>query len=369
MMMEKKNKKIDIKKILIFVAPLILVLSIVLYLKASEKDSENSQENTMLIPDSEENVIYGDKVEAYKHEKEVNQQKDREKQESILRNSDFFREVAGDVDEPIIQSEEDVVDFYEQTVVNKVNRTSNNQGNYQSKQTYRTEQPKSIDPIFDEEVEELTLPTQASALSEKKNNNSLQNRLNSYGKKNTDPPKQEYQTMDEAEADPKNYNRRRRRNANSATTQNFIKACIHDDQVATDGSSVTMRTLEECKVSGVVIPRNTIFSGTARISEERTEIQVKNLKYGGQMLAVEFTIYDNDAIRGLNLPDNIKKELAKKTKDAAIDQVKVNTGQDIISSSVQSLSNVVKTVAKKDNAQVKVPLKANYQIFIVQKEK
>jgi hypothetical protein len=362
--MASNDKKLDIKKILIFVVPLVVALLIVVFIKKSGEGENNSTDNqyAALIPDSDQDETVTDKVVAYKKEEDEERKRNRLKQESILRNSDFFKEVSGDKEEPI--HNENVEDFYERTIVDKINKK-------EKQQVYKVEQPKRVDPSF-YEVEPPAEPAIVKLNEVNKLDNttgkkpSLQDRLNSHGKnKNT------LNVTEELENDPTNYNRKRRRdNSIEETTNTFIKACVHEDQVATDGSSVAMRTLEECIISGVVIPRNTIFHGTANISEERMNIKVTNIKYGSQILKVSLVIYDNDAIKGLNLPDNIKKELAKRAKDSAADQIDVGTGgTGIVGNTVKSLSNVAKSVIKKDNAQTKVPLKANYQLFIIQNSK
>lgn len=363
--MVTNDKKLDIKKILIFVVPLIVTLLIVAFIKKAGSDDTITANNqyAALIPDSEQDETVADKVAAYKKEEDEEKHRNRERQQSILKNSDFFKEVSGDKEEPA--RNENIEDFYERTIVDKANKTD-------KQQSYRIEQPKKIDPTF-YEVETKTErkvqkgPEQVKEISEPDNTSekkgSLQQRLNSSGKNS-----KSLNITEEQERDLSNYNRRRNRdNKTEEPANSFIKACIHEDQVATDGSSVAMRTLEDCKISGMDIPRNTIFHGIASISEDRMNIKISNIKYGGQMLNVTFVIYDNDAIKGLNLPDNIKKELAKRVKDSAVDQADVGTGgTGIVGSTVKSLTNVTKSVIKKDNSQTKVPLKANYQLFIIQ---
>lgn len=69
-----------------------------------------------------------------------------------------------------------------------------------------------------------------------------------------------------------------------ASEKNTIAACVQGDQTLTDGQTVKLRLLEPMRVSGRVIPRNTLFVGAARLQGERLGIGITSLEHGGNII-------------------------------------------------------------------------------------
>ena len=67
-----------------------------------------------------------------------------------------------------------------------------------------------------------------------------------------------------------------------ASEKNTIAACVQGDQTITDGQTVKLRLLEPMRVSGRVIPRNTLLVGAARLQGERTG-GVRQRRAGGHL--------------------------------------------------------------------------------------
>ena len=59
-----------------------------------------------------------------------------------------------------------------------------------------------------------------------------------------------------------------------ASEKNTIAACVQGDQTLTDGQTVKLRLLEPMRVSGRIIPRNTLLVGAARLQGERLGIGI-----------------------------------------------------------------------------------------------
>jgi len=167
----------------------------------------------------------------------------------------------------------------------------------------------------------------------------------------------------------------RSRTATTKTTaqKNLVSACIHGDQVVTAGGTVRMRLLEDLHLDGVTIPASTIFYGTAQISGERMMVSVKTLRYGDHIADVKVSVYDNDAIEGLNLPDNVKSQIAKMASanstsgantDVASVVKKSNPVTSIVTSTVGTVVDAAKSIGANRIQEVKVNLKSNYKIYI-----
>ena len=53
-----------------------------------------------------------------------------------------------------------------------------------------------------------------------------------------------------------------------AAGRNTIAACIHQDQTLIDGQSVKLRLLEPMQAGNIIVPKNTVLSGAAKVQGE-----------------------------------------------------------------------------------------------------
>ena len=86
----------------------------------------------------------------------------------------------------------------------------------------------------------------------------------------------------------------------------------------TDGKEVPLRLTESMGAGGVLIPANTVLTGTARIDGERMMITVSAVQYRGSVIPVELLVYDMDGgegIRGTELEHDGKKYLIMRQSD------------------------------------------------------
>lgn len=156
--------------------------------------------------------------------------------------------------------------------------------------------------------------------------------------------------------------------------KNLVKAAIYGDQTIVSGTPVKMRLLEPLLISGIEIPANTIFFGSALVGASRMKITVENFRYGTYMSPVSFVIFDNDAIEGLNLPNNMKAESARKMEQGILQGVQlpissIGTVTSEVTSAITATTQVAKQLLNQSLSQVKVHLKANYQIYLKEETK
>lgn len=93
-----------------------------------------------------------------------------------------------------------------------------------------------------------------------------------------------------------------------AIPKNTIKACVNEEQTVTDGQSVRLRLLEPLQAGDIVIPRNSLVSGAARIQGERVDIEITTLEYAGNIIPVELAVHDADGSRGIYVPSSMERE-------------------------------------------------------------
>ena len=124
------------------------------------------------------------------------------------------------------------------------------------------------------------------------------------------------QPMSDAEfmraySQPRNYGFNTAVGSGYAMGKNTIRACIHGDQTIMDGQTVKLRLLEPLQAGNLVIPQNTLVSGTGKVQGERLDIVVSSIEYRGNWLPVELAVYDSDGQKGLSVPSSLEQEAAK----------------------------------------------------------
>lgn len=156
--------------------------------------------------------------------------------------------------------------------------------------------------------------------------------------------------------------------------RNAIRACIAGDQTLAAGSRTRIRLLETIQAAETVIPAGTELFGTAGIEGQRLRIVISNIETGGSVIPVELTAYDVDGQAGLYIPDSPERNAAKEvaanigtgfgtsvsiTRSAG-QQVAMDVARGLITGGSQYLSEKLR--------EVKVTVKANYQILLIPKE-
>jgi conjugative transposon TraM protein len=156
--------------------------------------------------------------------------------------------------------------------------------------------------------------------------------------------------------------------------RNTIKACIHEEQTVMNGQNVRLRLLEPLQAGNIIIPKNTLFTGTARIQGERLDILISNLEYNGNIIPVELMVYDSDGQKGLYVPSSLERD--------ALNEAMANVGAGIGTSfsinqdaKAAIVSDVTRSVLQggsqylsKKLRTAKINLKANYQVMLYAKE-
>ncbi|MCS2298384.1 conjugative transposon protein TraM [Bacteroides ovatus] len=187
------------------------------------------------------------------------------------------------------------------------------------------------------------------------------------------------QPMSDAEfmraySQPRNYGFNTAVGNGYAMGKNTIRACIHQDQTVMDGQTVKLRLLEPLQAGNLVIPQNTLVSGTGKVQGERLEIVVSSIEYRGNLLPVELAVYDSDGQKGLSVPSSLEQEAAKEAlaniggglgtsisfAQSAGQQIAMDLTRGVMQGGSQYLAKKFRTV--------KVHLKAGYELMLYAKQ-
>lgn len=100
-----------------------------------------------------------------------------------------------------------------------------------------------------------------------------------------------------AYSQPRNYGFNTAVGTGYAMGRNTVAACIHQDQTLVDGQAVKLRLLEPMQAGNIVVPKNTLVAGTAKVQGERLDILVSSIEYAGNIIPVELAVFDTDGQR------------------------------------------------------------------------
>lgn len=386
----KTNNFLKDKNKLLMIIPIVLG-GLFLYVffvhdTSSKEVAENEKErqSVLLEPDSEAKDKALNKIEAYKQDEREEKEKQRIMDESQVRGSDFYFDLQN-------RNEK-----YDQATLEKIRKMrrdpySDVMGEYGSSDSHLSEQlEKQLASIEDEEeLKEIIREARKNAeiRKELEQNNvyrqKIYKRIIGYDqekKKAENPTKPKPgSAMDSLVSNQpiyiaENGKRTRRQQASMPSSNTLFKACIHGDQTVVTGSTVRMRMLEDAVVCGMKIPANTLFYGVATLGANRLEVVVNNLKVGNTISPVSFVIFDNDAMEGLNLPNNMKAQAAKRMQQGLVQNIdmplaSIGTMTSEITSAVNATTQIAKQILNMKLWQVKVHLKSNYQMYIQEETK
>lgn len=386
----KTNNFLKDKNKLLMIIPIVLG-GLFLYVffvhdTSSKEVAENEKErqSVLLEPDSEAKDKALNKIEAYKQDEREEKEKQRIMDESQVRGSDFYFDLQN-------RNEK-----YDQATLEKIRKMrrdpySDVMGEYGSSDSHLSEQlEKQLASIEDEEeLKEIIREARKNAeiRKELEQNNvyrqKIYKRIIGYDqekKKAENPTKPKPgSAMDSLVSNQpiyiaENGKRTRRQQASMPSSNTLFKACIHGDQTVVTGSTVRMRMLEDAVVCGMKIPANTLFYGVATLGANRLEVVVNNLKVGNTISPISFVIFDNDAMEGLNLPNNMKAQAAKRMQQGLVQNIdmplaSIGTMTSEITSAVNATTQIAKQILNMKLSQVKVHLKSNYQMYIQEETK
>lgn len=159
-----------------------------------------------------------------------------------------------------------------------------------------------------------------------------------------------------------------------AENRNAIRAVVDAEQVITSGAVVRLRLLEPMQVARYVLPANTVVFGVAGIEGQRLSLSVRSIESGGNIIPVQLTAHDLDGQPGLHIPTTLEREAAKEATatvgSSGVSSISVthNAGQQAAMDLVRGAMSAGSQYLNAKMREVKVTLKAGYQLLLISKE-
>lgn len=177
-----------------------------------------------------------------------------------------------------------------------------------------------------------------------------------------------------AYSQPRNYGFNTAVGTGSLMGKNTILACIHEDQSVMDGQNVRLRLLEPLQAGNIIVPKNNLLSGTARVQGERMDITISSMEYNGNIIPVELAVYDSDGQKGLSVPSSLEMQALNEGManiGAGLGSsftVNQNAGAAIVSDLTRGVLQGGSQYLSKKFRTVKVTLKADYKVMLFTKQ-
>ena len=389
-MKEFKLKEIlkDKNKVLIIMVVVLFILFLVVILKTKNGSSEvavpEEPNKALLEPVSKDEKVLADKLEAYKKD-QLAAKKEKMLEAAGVKGSDFYFDMQGSDNKYSERMKQQIermqTDPYEQVMDGNGYSSGNDNGDFTNKmrsQLNSIEEQQEFDELLRQAKKNVRLKKGMS--EEYKVLQSAYDKYLGVPQNDTVSPKvQDDDMLEDIIPEPRfiineEGRRQRRPQYEIPGKKNLVKAAIYGDQTIVSGTPVKMRLLEPLLISGIEIPANTIFFGSALVGASPMKITVENFRYGTYMSPVSFVIFDNDAIEGLNLPNNMKAESARKMEQGILQGVQlpissIGTVTSEVTSAITATTQVAKQLLNQSLSQVKVHLKANYQIYLKEETK
>ena len=177
-----------------------------------------------------------------------------------------------------------------------------------------------------------------------------------------------------AYSQPRNYGFNTAVGTGYAMGRNTVAACIHQDQTLTDGQAVKLRLLEPMQAGNIVVPKNTLVAGTAKVQGERLDILVSSIEYAGNIIPVELAVFDTDGQKGLSVPSSMEQEAFNEAManigsglGTSIPFAR-SAGQQVAMDVTRGLLQGTSGYLAKKFRTVKVKLKAGYKVMLYAKQ-
>ncbi|GGC42660.1 hypothetical protein GCM10011386_38630 [Parapedobacter defluvii] len=153
--------------------------------------------------------------------------------------------------------------------------------------------------------------------------------------------------------------------AGDTLANNGIRAVIHRDQEAVNGSSIQLRLLDSIYVNGRLIPANSFVHGTCAVGGERLTITVRTLRHGNSILPVSLTAYDMDGMQGLYAPGALTRDAAAQGGNDAIQGMQLMSLDPSLAAQAATAGvNAAKGLFSRRIKQIKVKAKAGYTLLL-----
>ncbi|WP_162304528.1 conjugative transposon protein TraM [Maribellus luteus] len=144
-----------------------------------------------------------------------------------------------------------------------------------------------------------------------------------------------------------------------------IRAEIYETATVLSGNRVKLRLLEDTRIRGQKIPRNTFVYGICQIKNERLLIEITQMPVKENFVPVKLSICDLDGMEGLYVPDNaarkVYQEVGASTNTSSLMGV---TADPLTYAGIRAADRAAQTMLKRVRLK-KVTVTKNTRVYII----
>ncbi|WPR73321.1 conjugative transposon protein TraM [Algoriphagus sp. NG3] len=156
-------------------------------------------------------------------------------------------------------------------------------------------------------------------------------------------------------------------NAPTPNVSQSIQAIIHEEQTLVSGETVKLRLTQETTIAGVIIPKDQLVYGIASLNGDRLKISIRNIRVADAIIPVDLRIHDADGMEGIRIPGSIPQQVSTQSGSQTLQGLGFSSFDNSLEAQATSAGiETAKSFLSKKIRQVKVNLKAGYQVWIVE---
>ncbi|OBW43332.1 hypothetical protein AB670_00249 [Chryseobacterium sp. MOF25P] len=160
---------------------------------------------------------------------------------------------------------------------------------------------------------------------------------------------------------------------NNQITRNSIRAVIHQTQLVTAESFISLRLSEPMMLGRILVPEGTLLRASCKFQSGRLQMKISNIEYQGSIQSVEISIHNNDGQLGLYIPytpeQNTVNDIVANMSQSSGTNIMMtqSAGQQIASDLTRGVVQGVSGYFQRKVRIPKVTVKAGHQILLVAK--
>lgn len=145
-----------------------------------------------------------------------------------------------------------------------------------------------------------------------------------------------------------------------------IPAMVARNQRAMQGSVIELVLLDSLVIGGQFIPKGHSIFGLAAFSNQRLNLEIKNIRLDNSIVPVDFTVFDKkDAMTGINAPEAMMTDAINSGSADAIGSIGMlgmsdNMGVQLAGAGIDAAKGLLNKRLKR----IKQPLKKGYQVLL-----
>nr|WP_294897204.1 conjugative transposon protein TraM [uncultured Pedobacter sp.] len=145
-----------------------------------------------------------------------------------------------------------------------------------------------------------------------------------------------------------------------------IPAVIEGKQKIGQGSVVKLRLLESVELNNQIVPKDHLVFGICRITNQRLQLDITNIRLGKSILPVDLSTYDmTDGMEGINVPDALLNDAMRTGSDDAVQSLQFLPYDQNMETQIASAGiSAAKGLFSKRSRRIRVKLKDGYKVLL-----